>query len=101
MAIAKADEWQGVHYLRLWCPGCGSAHQIVTSRDEGAAPGITWEWDGSLDAPTINPSIHVTGGSQGINCHSFVRAGVWEYLSDCTHALAGQHVAIPEWDEDA
>jgi hypothetical protein len=117
MAIAKVDVWQGVHYLRLWCPGCQCAHQVVTSRDPGAAPGIVWEWDGSLDAPTLSPSLLVRGHQwpqddpfhkpnhrvtpgQPTCCHSFVRAGVWEYLSDCTHTLAGQHVPVPEWDDD-
>lgn len=32
-------------------------------------------------------------------CHSFVRNGVIEFLSDCTHALKGQHVPLPDWPE--
>jgi hypothetical protein len=28
-------------------------------------------------------------------CHSFIRGGFWEYLSDCTHHLANQRVALP------
>ncbi|MCZ4340562.1 hypothetical protein O4H52_03015 [Sphingomonadaceae bacterium G21617-S1] len=28
-------------------------------------------------------------------CHSFVRNGQIEFLSDCTHALAGQTVPLP------
>jgi len=27
-------------------------------------------------------------------CHSFLRAGVWEFLSDSAHHLAGQHVPM-------
>jgi hypothetical protein len=33
------------------------------------------------------------------NCHSFIRNGVWEFLGDSAHKLAGQHipmVPIPE-----
>lgn len=33
-------------------------------------------------------------------CHSFVRAGKIEFLGDCTHALAGQTVALPDWPDD-
>jgi len=34
------------------------------------------------------------------NCHSFLKAGVWEFLGDCAHALAGQNipmVPLPDW----
>ena len=34
------------------------------------------------------------------DCHSFIRAGRWEFLPDCAHALAGQTVAmvpLPDW----
>ena len=30
-------------------------------------------------------------------CHSFVRDGRIEFLSDCTHELAGQTVELEEW----
>lgn len=30
-------------------------------------------------------------------CHSFVRAGKIEFLGDCTHALKGQTVPLPDW----
>lgn len=83
----------------------------------------TWGFDGNLDAPTFTPSIRATTGhycnpGQSVGncacdfqerfpdeepwhhpcgiCHSFVRAGRIEFLSDCTHALAGQTVELPE-----
>lgn len=34
------------------------------------------------------------------NCHSFLRNGVWEFLGDCAHSLAGQKVPmvpLPDW----
>jgi hypothetical protein len=30
-------------------------------------------------------------------CHSFVTDGRIQFLGDCTHALAGQTVDLPEW----
>ena len=30
-------------------------------------------------------------------CHSFVTDGRIQFLADCTHALAGQTVDLPEW----
>ena len=36
------------------------------------------------------------GGDRNIRCHSFVRSGRIEFLSDSTHALAGQTVDLPD-----
>ena len=33
-------------------------------------------------------------------CHSFVTDGKIQFLSDCTHGLAGQTVELSEIDED-
>jgi Family of unknown function (DUF6527) len=81
--------------LYLWCPGCDDLHAV-----EVTDPGFMWEWDGNLESPTISPSIKVDYGVGGRICHSYVKQGRWEFLSDCTHALAGQSVALPplpEW----
>jgi len=32
-------------------------------------------------------------------CHSFIRDGKIQFLGDCTHALAGQTVDLPELPE--
>ena len=84
-------------YLLLWCPGCDDAHLITVRRSDGSE---TWTWDGNTETPTVSPSILVTGGpDDGYRCHSFVRAGQWEYLADCSHSMAGQTVPmvpIPE-----
>jgi Family of unknown function (DUF6527) len=61
-----------------------------------------WTWNGSIDAPTINPSILTNwqaGDGDGnpapdIVCHSFVNNGMVEFLPDCTHSLAGQTVPL-------
>lgn len=92
--------------LNLWCPACDDLHRITLD-----APN-SWTWDGNETAPTIGPSILVTGvqwapdqhfykpghaavpaGGQ-IRCHSFVIAGQWQFLADCTHTLAGQTVPL-------
>ena len=78
----------------LWCPACDDAVRIDN----------TWGWNGDLDRPTFSPSIltrwSVQGEIQDRVCHSFVTDGVWHYLADCTHEMAGQHVPmvdLPEW----
>ena len=74
----------------FWCPGCQSHH----------APNNRWTWNGDRVKPTFHPSVL----SQGVRdaacaptpqrCHLFVRDGKLQYLSDCTHELAGQTVEM-------
>jgi hypothetical protein len=89
----------GVTHLFLWCPACtrfgepgGDLHQIVIEGSD-----YRWEWDGNLDAPTISPSLLVRGGwsDESTICHSFIKGGQWQFLGDCTHAMAGQTVPLP------
>lgn len=79
----------------VWCPGCDSAH-MLRSVLEGVDPGdeVVWGWDGDEEHPTFDPSYLCRGGPDDV-CHSFIRAGRWEFLGDCTHELAGQTVDLP------
>lgn len=94
-----AQQCEGETYLAFHCPACERDHRLhqVVVRTNGTG----WKWNGSLDRPTFEPSVLVNVG--GMNptapiCHSFVRNGMIEFLSDCTHAMAGQTVEIPAWD---
>lgn len=115
--VVKQNEGQ----LRFYCPGCQTSHPIQTGRGHG----FNWTWNGSLDKPTFSPSVLVTwrdpvnlGNVEALQadlerkrkdgtpipyadrvCHSFVTDGRIQYLSDCTHPLAGQTVDLPEWKE--
>lgn len=90
----------------IWCPGCSSAHRPQTRLPdiEASFVGLLWEWDGNLVRPTFSPS-YKTWWSEGPEhiekiCHSFIRDGQWQFLNDCTHALAGQTVdmvPVPDW----
>jgi hypothetical protein len=80
-----------------------------------------WAWNGSIESPTLSPSVLVRSGHYAPGqkpgscwctyneehaddpapfscaiCHSFVKDGAIEFLSDCTHALAGQTVPLPQ-----
>ena len=82
----------------FFCPGCKSTHAVNTS-------GPRWDYNGDPACPTFSPSILVTynGSDAGQDdappsvCHSFVRSGRIEFLCDCTHALVGQTVDVPDW----
>jgi hypothetical protein len=88
-------------------------------------PDRNWGWNRSLELPTITPSIDVKSGHFGsawkegdpcwctynrdnpdrpstficYRCHSFVTDGRIAFLTDCSHALAGQTVDLPEMAE--
>lgn len=107
--------------LMFWCPGCDGAHMVRT----GDGPGPRWGWNGNVDKPTFKPSILVRSTELTANgradldawraagcqrpapelesiptvCHSFVTDGRIQFLSDCTHHLAGQTVDLPDWDD--
>lgn len=78
------------------CPGCEIHHRIA----HGPGDGPRWTWNGHVDLPTFSPSVLVTWkeGDVAKVCHSFVIVGKIQFLPDCTHALAGQTVDLPDWD---
>lgn len=102
--------------LMFWCLGCDMAHHVA----HGPGSGPRWTWNGDAIKPTFTPSILVRwdqGEPSAADpeiakkirrgeivqrtvkkvCHTFVTAGRIQYLSDCTHALAGQTIDLPEW----
>lgn len=101
--IRNIDD-HGVHYQALMfvCPGCALAW-INGGRSSGLhmlpvnspQKDPSWDWDGNLEKPTLSPSILTGKGTDRI-CHSFLRAGVFEFLTDSTHSLSGQSVPIPD-----
>lgn len=105
-------EWPDAAGLAtFWCPGCDAGHSITFGGSE------TWQWDGDAEHPTFSPSVlsfprkrlideglpmgmgpgellHPSNTTITPRCHSFVRAGRIEYLTDCEHELAGRTVEM-------
>lgn len=98
--LQVVENEQVVGYL-FDCPGCGSSHAPYV-RPHKAPNGASWDFNGNMDKPTFAPSIlskmSRPDGSKTMICHLFVIGGMIEYLPDCTHALAGQTIEIPEQD---
>jgi hypothetical protein len=92
--VRNLDYGEGVKGIAFECPGCESHHAVPTTGPRA------WRYNDDMDAPTLEPSILVRWpqGDPPVNkvCHSFVRAGRIEFLSDCTHKLAGQTVELME-----
>lgn len=97
--------------IAWWCPGCEEPHQVCVDAQKG------WKWDGNVDAPTLHPSVKVTGfekltedeyqrvmAGERIEprpfcCHAIITAGRIRFEPDSTHALAGQTVDLPDLPE--
>jgi Family of unknown function (DUF6527) len=89
-AVDQHNQPTGLTSYLLWCPGCDGAVMIDN----------TWSFNGNAERPTFEPSILTTGSDS--QCHSFLRDGQWQFLSDSTHKLAGQTVPmidLPDWLE--
>jgi len=106
------DDGQHAQFL---CPGCNYLHMVSIKPYHPSG----WEFNGSLEAPTIHPSVllttghHVRGQKQPPDCyycnerakgdafydcticHSFIKDGMIQFLDDCTHALKGKTVSLP------
>jgi len=87
-----------------FCPACQEAHIFWIERPKG---GPTWTWNGSVDKPTVNPSIllftthdddgnKLPEGTRRTLCHYFLHDGVVAFCGDCPHELAGQNVPLPD-----
>lgn len=84
-----------------------------------STPRDNWIFNGNGDAPTFQPSVMVQNNTWippvtpenheeykhtpweqrqiATVCHSFVTDGQIQFLNDCTHALAGQTVDLPDF----
>lgn len=84
------------HKRLAWlCPGCECGHQVPVKPDPNG-----WDWNGSLEAPTLAPSILITYGEapppdRPATCHCFIRNGQIEFCGDSTHEFAGKTVPLP------
>lgn len=83
----------GQGFMYFCCP-CGFYHSVTISPAK-SSNGASWTWNGSLDKPTFSPSIVVKvefENRPSLVCHHYVKNGQIQYLSDCTHTLAGQTI---------
>ena len=90
----------------IMCPACKHGHLF---NQKGLVPdgAPSWEFNGDGDKPTFSPSMLVFTpdhtDSEGVHhermtiCHSFVRDGKIEFLSDCRHDMAGTTVDLPDF----
>jgi hypothetical protein len=82
------------------CPGCKCAHYVRVAGTRTIGKAI-WKWNGSLDFPTVTPSILTNpNGPKEFRCHSYIRHGKIQFLYDSFHELKGQTVDLPDWESN-
>jgi hypothetical protein len=120
MKLRSDTDANGMRRLTYWCQGCRESHAVIV---EGGRPGQAWGWNGDAERPVFTPSVlyqrdmwtpPVT--SENLEqwraapweqhqvhhvCHTFVgcngaQPGEVIFLGDCTHALAGQTLPLPD-----
>lgn len=76
----------------FYCPGCGTHHFFKTTGKPA------WQFTGNIISPTVRPSILVRTPVGKITkvCHLYITQGKINYLSDCTHPLAGKVVDMQD-----
>ena len=76
-----------------YCPGCECNHVVPVM--EGR-----WTFNGSLENPSLYPSVRITTTVNGIDsqCHVVMTDGKLNFCSDCTHKFNGQIVEMEEME---
>lgn len=82
--------------LLFWCPGCTRMHPVWVGPPRNGSGYPVWTWNRSMEKPTFTPSLLVYESKYDPRCHSFITDGRIQFLDDCTHALKGQTVDIPD-----
>lgn len=91
-----SDDWISFH-----CPGCGYGHGIPITAENPKSSSRGWLWNRSFESPTIFPSIAINASGKDTSvpkCHLFISEGKIQFLSDCTHHLAGKTIGMEDVD---
>lgn len=110
-AFIESTQQVEIQAYSFKCPGCGHKHSINVNANYHTT---RWGFNGNVDNPTFTPSLLASAGHYVTNekpedcwicqngkkacyiCHSFITDGKIQFLGDCTHALAGQTIDLPE-----
>lgn len=81
----ETDSWHQIQYHYM-CQGCGCIHAVSPDKHQ---------FNGDFEKPTFSPSL-LQDWDLDRKCHSYIRNGQIQYLSDCFHSLAGQTIELPD-----
>lgn len=90
----------GEQLALFFCPGCSEVHPYRIGRAATEPERPVWTFNGDLEKPTFTPSLLCNKDDPKSRCHLYLTDGQIVYLGDCHHALAGQTVPCPNWDDE-
>lgn len=92
----KGDGYSSDGWL-IHCPACNRNHFIPKDG--------RWTFNGNQFKPTFTPSVNESCNAPGPKqhpripyscCHYIITDGMIQFCTDCTHALAGQSLELPD-----
>jgi hypothetical protein len=84
-------------HLKIRIPGpTGELSIPVMIKGDRAGTG-NWTWNGSVETPTLKPSLLTQG--HNFRCHCFVNDGKVQFLMDCTHEHIGKIMDLLEFEK--
>ena len=89
----------GVDYLSFTPEGMYFPTQIPVITNGSRAEANAWTWNGSLEAPTVKPSVrtqYVNEKGEMVVIHYWLNDGVCQCLGDCTDGNAGKNIPLTE-----
>jgi hypothetical protein len=91
----------GLEHIQWHCPATGDWFLVVVKGYPGYKMAV-WKWNGSLDKPTLEPSVlRRTFQQDGVTVrsvnHFFMKEGAIAFRKDSTHDRKGQTVPMAEW----
>jgi len=92
--IEYIDDGKKIHHDQYLyhCPGCKYEHAFALNTEGGHH-----SFNGDLNNPVVSPSlVHDFSPNHERRCHSYIKDGKIQFLSDCWHELKGQTVELPE-----
>ena len=101
MPLELHEDKEGTQHLTWWCEPCDSHHSVPVVVGPNPPEKKVWGFNGDLKKPTLTPSVHYLGwkdqnGNIKGKCHLFLRNGMVQYLSDCSHDMAGKTVKVQD-----
>jgi hypothetical protein len=79
-------------HVQWYCPGCQMKHHVPVGAPRG------WDFNESVDNPTLDPSIRFHPTPMSPHCHSNITLGFIHFHGDSDHAMAGQVVEMVDVD---
>lgn len=104
--IGKLNDQDGIWgggYI-FFCPGCKCGHLIYDAAHIlPTHGGARWTFNGDESKPTFAPSYLVGLPENGVQfsrkrCHSYVKDGMIQFLTDCWHDLRGKTVPMVDME---